>query len=257
MNTLTRRHLLQTGFGLAGLSLSGFLPALAEACAAESGQRRHCILLWMPGGPSQMDTFDLKPGRANGGEFKEIETSVPGVRISEHLPQLAQQAEHLAIVRSLSTAEGDHNRGTRLMNTGRQPSPLVEYPSIGSVLAFQYSQDPDALKTMDLPQFISVNGPQIGPGFLGMKYASFDVQNPGQPPENVSPPAGVAADRMARRKVMFDALESGLKTNVPAVVLGDRLAHRMPTRFVHAVAAAILATLGVATLAGAGARFGF
>ena len=71
------------------------------------------------------------------------------------------------------------------------------------------------MKAMDLPQFISLNGPQIGRGFLGMKYASFGVQNPGQPPENVSPPAGVNADRMARRKVMFDAFEGGLKTNVP------------------------------------------
>src|SRR5262249_46748831 len=119
-------------------------------------------------------------------------------------------------VRSLTTREGDHNRGTRLMNTGRQPSPLIEYPAMGSVLAYQYAQDAEAMKGLDLPQFISVNGPQIGPGFLGMKYASFNVQSPGQPRGNVSPPNGVAADRMARRKVMFDALEGGLKTNVPA-----------------------------------------
>ena len=75
--------------GACGVSVSGWLPALAQAMAADPRRRRHCILLWMAGGPSQTDTFDMKPGHENGGEFKEIATNVPGVRFSEHLPQLA------------------------------------------------------------------------------------------------------------------------------------------------------------------------
>src|SRR5262245_38006483 len=105
--------------GGVGASLSGWLGRLAAAPTDESRRRRSCILLWMNGGPSQTDTFDLKPGHANGGPFKEIATSVPGVRISEHLPKLAARMQHMALVRSMSTKEADHGRATYLMRTGR------------------------------------------------------------------------------------------------------------------------------------------
>src|SRR5947207_11276589 len=77
--------------GLCGFSMSGWLERVAAATATDPRRRRACILLWMSGGPSQMDTFDLKPGHANGGPFKEIATSVPGINFSEHLPRLAKQ----------------------------------------------------------------------------------------------------------------------------------------------------------------------
>ncbi len=73
---------------------------------ADPKRRKSCILLWMTGGPSQTDTFDPKPGHANGGQFKAIETAVPGIRISEHLPKLAKQMKDIAIIRSMSTKEG-------------------------------------------------------------------------------------------------------------------------------------------------------
>ena len=112
MSQFSRRQFMRAAaLSAAGVSFSGWMPRLARAAAGDPARRRHCVLLWMPGGPSQMDTFDLKPGHANGGPFKEIETSVPGLKISEHLPKLAAMAENLAIVRSLSTSEGDHNRG--------------------------------------------------------------------------------------------------------------------------------------------------
>src|SRR5262249_56855727 len=79
--------------GFAGGSMSGWLSGLADGAAAHPNRRRSCILLWMNGGPSQMDTFDLKPGHKNGGPFKEIGTAVPGLRISEHLPRLARHAD--------------------------------------------------------------------------------------------------------------------------------------------------------------------
>src|SRR5438093_5574483 len=87
---LSRRELLRlTTAGVVSYSLSGWLEALAADTATHPQRRRSCILLWMNGGPSQMDTFDLKPGHSNGGPYKEIATSVPGIRISEHLPKLA------------------------------------------------------------------------------------------------------------------------------------------------------------------------
>ena len=95
--------------------------ALADDAATHPKRRKSCILLWMNGGPSQMDTFDLKPGHANGGPFKEIETSVPGIRISEHLPKIARLMERMAIIRSMSTKEGDHGRATYYLRTGYLP----------------------------------------------------------------------------------------------------------------------------------------
>jgi uncharacterized protein (DUF1501 family) len=213
-----RRHFMAHAAGAAAMAVPGmaFLSGLRTNAAELKKKNKSLIILWMGGGPTTIDLWDMKPDHPNGGSHKPKPTAASGVSISEHLPNLAKQFGKLSIVRSLTTKEGDHNRGTRLMSTGRQPNPLIEYPALGSVLSFQYGQDAEAAKAMDLPQFISVgNGPQIGPGFLGMKYASFGVANAGQPPENVSPPAGVSAERMARRKVMFDALEGGLKTNVP------------------------------------------
>src|SRR5262245_48290 len=114
---LSRREILKaSAAGCLGGSMSGWLDSLANANNPQ--RRRACILLWMNGGPSQTDTFDLKPGHANGGPFKEIDTAVPGIRISEHLPKLARHMNELAIVRSMSTKEGDHQRATFYMRTG-------------------------------------------------------------------------------------------------------------------------------------------
>src|SRR5262249_46167858 len=108
-DSLSRRDWLRlTSAGIVGYSVSGWLGALANEAARNSKRRRSCILLWMNGGPSQMDTFDLKPGHTNGGPFKEIATKVPGIRISEHLPQLAGVMDRVALIRSMTSKEGDH-----------------------------------------------------------------------------------------------------------------------------------------------------
>lgn len=177
MADLSRRDVLRTiGMSLAGTAMSGWLPGLASAFGKSPQRQRHCILLWMPGGASQTDTFDMKPGHENGGEFKEIETSVPGLRFSEHLPKLAGQAEHLAVVRSLSSAEGDHSRGTYLMHTGHRPAGPISYPTMGSTLSKSLGGD-----SADLPNFISIspytafNTAAFGPGFLGPRFAPLTV----------------------------------------------------------------------------------
>src|SRR5579885_1562156 len=103
---LSRREWLKlSAAGVVGCAISGWLEALADDAAKNPQRKRSCILLWMSGGPSQLDTFDLKPGHANGGPFKEIATSVPGIRISEHLPKVAKHMKHMAVVRSMSTKE--------------------------------------------------------------------------------------------------------------------------------------------------------
>jgi hypothetical protein len=159
-----------------GWSASGWLPALAEQVAAHSRERRHCILLWMNGGPTQTDTFDMKPGHANGGEFKEIETAAAGLRISEHFPGVAKHGQDIAVVRSLSTKEGDHGRGTYLMRTGHPPQGPVQYPAIGSSLSKQLGDPSDSF-----PNYVSIapaqaiNQEAFGPGFLGPQFAPLTV----------------------------------------------------------------------------------
>jgi RNA polymerase sigma factor (sigma-70 family) len=137
---------------------------------------RACIILWMSGGPSQLDTFDPKPGTPNGGPFQAIDTRVKDVRISEHLPLLAEQTDHLAIIRSLTHKEGDHARATYLMHTGRTIGSDTFYPSLGALLAKELH-----VPGADVPAYVDVGPPgpffnqSNGPGFLGDEFAPLPV----------------------------------------------------------------------------------
>src|SRR5688500_20361503 len=112
--------------GALGVSFSGWLPRLARAAEGKAAAKsKACILLWMNGGPSQTDTFDLKPGHANGGPYTEIQTAAPGVRISQHLPGVARQIKDLAIIRSLTTTAGVHGLAKQLMDTRYEPTQAV------------------------------------------------------------------------------------------------------------------------------------
>jgi len=170
------------------------------------------IIIWMNGGAAVKDFWDLKPGHANN-HSTATKTAVSGIEINELLPKIAKQMKNLSIIRSNTRTEGDHMRGTILTATGRTPNPLSEWPSLGSMLAF-LQKDAD----IDLPSFISVGGANgaRGPGFLGMKFAPFTVQNPGQPPENIRPPQDVNSERMERRANIFGSLESGFLKNTKA-----------------------------------------
>src|SRR5436309_12859957 len=116
---LSRRDMLKfSAAGILGTSMSGWLNVLAGHAAQTQQRTKSCILLWMDGGPSHKDTFDLRPGTAQGGPFQEIQTNVNGIRISEHLPRLARLINQGAIVRSMSTGEGAHARAKDNVQTG-------------------------------------------------------------------------------------------------------------------------------------------
>src|SRR3954453_20595723 len=174
---LTRRHWLRlAAAGVALSSTSGWIEALADVAAGDPQRRRSCILLWMTGGPSQLDTFDLKPGHANGGPFQPIATSVPGITISEHLPKLARQMEHLAVVRSMSTKEGDHGRATFLLPPGYAPQGPIHYPCLGSLVAKELErEDAELPGCVSIAPYRSFNPSAFGPGFLGPQYAPLVV----------------------------------------------------------------------------------
>ena len=135
---------------------------------------KSAILLWMGGGPSTMDIWDLKPDAPTGGPFKPIATS-GDVQISEHMPLMAKQMHNMAIVRSMSTREADHMRGRYYMHTGYVPNPNMVHPSYGSVLSKELEK-PELM----IPQFVSVNGPSAGAGFLGAEYSPFVVNSDGR-----------------------------------------------------------------------------
>lgn len=232
-----RDWLKAAGLGLIGASQSGWLPRLAAQTAGVR-PKRHCILLWMNGGPSQLDTFDLKPEHANGGEFKPIATSASGLSISEHLPKLAKQGERLAVVRSMSTKEGDHGRATYLMRTGYGPGGPLEYPTLGSLIAKEL-EDASA----ELPSFVSISPYQIfnpaayGPGFLGPRYAPATVGAVTSPTtqqagdgyphlglDNLQLPGGVDMEQVARRLRLWDTVEKGF---VGTRTGGSAVAHRL------------------------------
>ena len=195
-------HMASTALALPAVQFFGSLEANAEQVRIAN---KKCILLWMSGGPSHMDTWDLKPdSEKNGGEFKPINTSASGVQISEHLPNVAKQMKHLSIIRSLDSKEGNHDRGSYMMHTGYTPNPTVTHPSFGSTCSYEVSEK---LKNFDLPHFISINTPSVGAGFLGMSHSPFMVQNPNAPVANLLPPNGVSEQRMIRRLSMLSQAE--------------------------------------------------
>jgi hypothetical protein len=178
MSRIDRRSFLARSCLLSALgwSASGWFPAFAKTVASSASRRRHCILLWMSGGPSQMDTFDMKPGHANGGSFKEIQTQAAGLRFSEHFPGLAKHAKEIAVVRGLSTKEGDHGRGTYLMRTGQRPQGPIQYPAIGASLGKELGLPTDSFPNyVSIAPYQTISPAAFGPGFLGPRYGPLTV----------------------------------------------------------------------------------
>jgi uncharacterized protein (DUF1501 family) len=253
-SAISRREWLRLSTaGVVSWSLSGWLETLAADAANHPQRRRACILLWMNGGPSQMDTFDLKPGHANGGSFKEIDTAVPGIKISEHLPKIAEQMKHIAIIRSMSTKEADHSRATYLMRTGRAPGGPIQYPVIGSLIAKELER-PDA----ELPSFVSVapyrflSPGAYGPGFLGPQYAPLIVGESGNNfgavvqgqgtdqalrVQDLDAPAGVTTERAAARVQLLGDMEEEFLAGRPSpAALSHRAAYKRAVTMMRSAA---------------------
>ena len=199
---LGRRGFLR-GIGLAGAGLAGLSFTDLMAVHADELRKRQmaCILLWMNGGPSQLETFDPKPGTDHGGETKAIDTAVPGIKIAEGWSRLAGVMDDVAIIRSMTNKEGNHQRATYQLHTGYSPSGTVKHPGFGSVVAAELG-DPK----FDLPHIVSVGGgPTIGAGILGAGYEPFQVNDPLKPPANVL--SAVPTDRFTRRMGLLSRLE--------------------------------------------------
>ncbi|HLK41130.1 MAG TPA: DUF1501 domain-containing protein [Polyangiaceae bacterium] len=223
---LCRRSVLRIGtsavFG--ALVARHATPAAAQE-AASRAKARGCILLWLNGGPSHIDTFDPKPGRATGGSFKAVKTCVHGVLVAEHLPKLADRMDRVALVRSMSSKEGNHARAQYYVHTGYAPNPTVVHPSLGGWVAAR-AVEPHA----ELPPFVSIGGPSFGAGFLGVENGPFVIQKAGASPADVDLAPGVDEARFERRRAALDALEERF-----AGITGDAKVHGRREIYAQAV----------------------
>lgn len=169
--------------GVIGTSMSGWLGSLAARAAETKTKTKSCIVLWMEGGPSHKDTFDLKPGTKDAGEFKPIKTSAPGVEISEHLPNIAKWMNHGAIIRSMSTGEGAHGRAKYYLHTGyKEGVGGIVHPALGSIVSSEIG-NPDA----PMPNYVSIFRGAYGAGFLGARHQPIVIGNPKSGVENLRP----------------------------------------------------------------------
>jgi hypothetical protein len=197
---LTRRSFVE--LGLFGALAAGLGVRRARGQGAPTPRAQACILLYMEGGPSHIDTWDPKPGSAGAGEFKPIGTAVAGLQISEHLPLLAARMRQLALLRSLTSKEGNHQRARYLMHTGYVPAGGVDHPALGAMVA-------DERRGGELPGYVAIGGPGEDAGFLGAALAPFPVRDPTRPVRYLSRPNGVDEARFDRRVELWRRLEDG------------------------------------------------
>lgn len=227
--TFSRRDLFRiAAASIGGLACSPWLPRLAHAAGAVGPDAKRppkaCILLWMAGGPSQMETLDPKPGHKNGGPTEAIKTAVPGIGLSQNLPALAKQMRDVALIRSMKTREGDHGRATQLMMTGYRPmGGAIDYPVFGSMVAQRLQMDDSPL-----PGFVSVSSFRpgtLGSGFLGPKYSPLIVSGASNDPtaranlsvENLDP-VGVDRKDLADRQRLLAMMRSKVPTGATAAM---------------------------------------
>ncbi len=209
---VTRRRLLQlTGAGFAGLTGTGILRALGLNAAQMKREGRACVMVFLTGAPSQMETWDPKPGTPNGGPTKAIKTQIPGVQFAEYWPKLAASKD-ISVIRSIVGKEAAHERGQYHLRTGRRLGGASDFPHFGSIVARELG-NPDA----DIPNFVSI-GNTISSGFLGIKVAPFIVNQAGQLPANVK--GLVGTPRMDRRVALLRAQDDDF-----AAAGADAIAH--------------------------------
>ena len=242
-------HLIARRGFLAGLAASatgamvGGLGVFSNPLAAAqlNGQQKRVVVFNMHGGLSQLESWDPKPGTDTGGPFRSIETSVPGIRISELLPNVAKQMHHLCLVRGVNTSEDDHGKGAYMMQTGRRQTPSADYPYLGAVCAKAMTPEQNPLPGHIIITPGGGGGRGNDSAYLGPKYSSIALGN-GNPPQNTTRPGQVTeaidAARNDVRKHVNDRFLSRRRTAITEayVYSYDQAAQLMKQREIFDVA---------------------
>jgi hypothetical protein len=198
------------------------MQALAAPEVAEELRRnqKRCILLWLAGGASQLETWDPKPGAVTGGPFASIQTSVPGIRISELMPKMAGRLKDTAIIRSLNTRNADHGSAAKMMMRGRPGEAGVNYPDLGAVLARELGQE-----TSQVPDYVSFYFATEGrnmapghPGFLGARFGSMEL-NTSMIPENIRRAAAISEQDHLERSDLRGLLSGNFERGRPSLAI--------------------------------------
>jgi hypothetical protein len=171
---------------------------LAFAGKDHASKAEHVILFWNGGGMTHLDTWDPKPGRPTQGEFEPIETSVPGIQISEIFPQFARQMQHVSLIRSIAGTNGDHGRATYQLQTSYNQSANLIHPGLGSVVV----HEKDVLG--DLPTYVTISGRAPQASYLGQKCEAYFVGSPGDRDPYVAFPEGITSVRGNKRLEVLD-----------------------------------------------------
>ena len=206
---VTRRDILHLGFLSAfGLSTTDLFRLQAKA-TSKTGKELSCILIWLDGGPTHLDTFDPKPNAPVEvrGPFKPISTSVPGIQICEHLPQTAKIMKDVALVRSLTHELGNHDTGSHYLLTGHRPTPVIKYPSIGSVIAKETGFKEALPPYIAIPSIRSVGKSGYLPGTFSPFDLGGDPSKPNYQVRDLNPPEYVSFDRVERRRSMQEQVD--------------------------------------------------
>jgi len=214
---LARRSFLGVAAGsMAASGAASWLTPLSQILAqeAEAAPRgrpaRSVIVLWLAGGPSQLETFDPHPGTRIAAGSRARKTNVPGIQLGAGFQQLADRMEQVALVRSLTSKEGDHERGTYLVKSGYRPNPTLVHPSLGAVICHQL---PGA--GVEIPRHVSIlpgNWPARG-GYLGEALDAFKTGDPAGPVPDVRP--RVSEERFARRLEDVDVIDRAFAAGRP------------------------------------------
>jgi hypothetical protein len=200
---INRRSFLKIGAFGAGLSLAEMLRGRAAAGSASASSAKSAIMIYLPGGPSHIDMYDLKPQAPVEfrGEFKPISTNVPGIEICEHFPRQAAMMDKLAVIRSLVSVE-EHSDALVTTGYSENTNRISHHPSFGAVVSKLRSN-----ASNDIPPFVSLRGMAIGlePGYLGVAHRAFTPDGPGL--NNLRLPGGVNADRVSDRKSLLSTFD--------------------------------------------------
>ena len=192
---LSRRAMLgATSASLLGLSVRNLLALEGSSHAATA---EHVILFWNGGGMTHIDTWDPKPGRPTGGEFKPIQTAASGVQISEIFPELAKVFQHCNLIRSIAGTNGDHGRATYQLQTSYNTFPNLQHPGMGSVVVHEKKQ------LGDLPSYVSISGQAPRAGYLGQMCEAYFVGEPGERDPYLAFPEGITQVRGNKRLDML------------------------------------------------------
>ena len=218
---VSRRDAIKVGMLSAmGLSLPGLL-SLEAAQAAKTGKPKRaasCIFIFLSGGPSQMEMFDMKPDAPadRRSKFSPLKTNVPGIEISEHLPRMAKVMDKFSIMRSVTHTNAGHGGGAHYMCTGKHPTPLFreslirpnnQHPFYGSVAAQQRGVKHDLPPYISLPALLTYGGPAfLGPGYMPFVIES-DPASPSFAVRDLKTAPGVAASSQESRRRLRSFLD--------------------------------------------------